>query len=88
LKQAQRGTFRRLANYLRVPFTILDFQADSRLLRTRIRKRLQQGGDASEATLAILSNQQASADPLTDEEQLLTLTIDAEKKAFSFADIT
>ncbi len=68
LKKADRDNFRRLGDRLRLPVTILDFQADIPLLRTRIRQRSRLGQDASEATLAVLEQQLASAEPLTEDE--------------------
>lgn len=68
LKRAQREQFRRLAERLRVPFQILDFPADEATLRKRLLQRKRQGGDASDATLAVLERQLRTQEPLSPDE--------------------
>jgi len=77
LKQEQRRQLRAVAERARVPFVILDLRAADGVLRERLRRRARQGGDASEADLAVLDHQLATREPLTGEEQNLALTIDA-----------
>ncbi len=76
LRKADRVRFRQLGDRLRVPVTILDFQAEIPMLRARIQQRSQHGKDASEATLAVLEQQLVSAEPLTNDEQPQAVTID------------
>ncbi|ADJ29490.1 AAA family ATPase [Nitrosococcus watsonii] len=76
LKQQQRQIFQDLANKLGIPFTILDFHCDPRLLPQRIRERQHKNQDASDADLAVLEHQQATHEPLTKAEQAITLAID------------
>ena len=81
LSKGKRDSFRQLADRLQLPFTILDFQAEIPLLRARIRQRIRESGDASEATLAVLEQQLATAEPLTDEELPCVTTIDTETES-------
>jgi hypothetical protein len=76
LQQVQRTSLRSLSERLGVPFAILDFAADEVVLRARIAERERAGGDASEATLAVLERQLQSREPLTDAEQALSWRID------------
>ncbi len=69
LEKTKRASFRKLAARLRIPFTILNFQAEIPVLRARIQQRIRDNRDASEATLAVLEQQLSKAEPLTDEEQ-------------------
>lgn len=73
LKQWQRDAFRQLAQRRAVPFLLLDCQAPPAVLRQRL---LARANDASEATLAVLEYQLATAEPLTAEEAASTLRID------------
>ena len=68
LRRSQRAKLRALADKLSVPFRIADFRADAATLRARVEQRGDRGGDASEATLAVLEHQQASQEPLDAEE--------------------
>jgi uncharacterized protein len=73
LTRTQRDLLRQTASQLGVPFAILDCSAPAAILRERIVVRIQKGGDASEATLDVLERQLATAEPLTVEEQRMTL---------------
>jgi aminoglycoside phosphotransferase family enzyme/predicted kinase len=77
LKQEQRRQLRAVADQARAPFVILDLRAEDGLLRERLRRRAQAGGDASEADLAVLEHQLATREPLTPAEQNQALVIDA-----------
>lgn len=76
LAQAQRAPFLALAQQLQLPLRILAFAAPEALLRERVQRRLQQGGDASEATLEVLQSQLARREPLTAQEEALAVRID------------
>lgn len=69
LKQSERDSFRWLANSLGVPFAIAEVRASDAMLRRRIAQRLQQGGDPSEADLAVLTFLRAVHEPLLPVEQ-------------------
>jgi aminoglycoside phosphotransferase family enzyme/predicted kinase len=69
LKRWQRDLLRATAGDLRVPFAIADCSAPAPALRERVARRHEHGGDASEATLDVLSNQLATEEPLGPDEQ-------------------
>ncbi len=68
LDRARREQARQLAQRHQVPFAILDFDLDRATLRERVRRRARQGGDASEADLAVLEAQFERAQPLGEDE--------------------
>lgn len=74
LQHTQRQRFAALACELSVPFHIADFQADEQTLRERILSRRRDGGDASDATLAVLNEQLRTADALTDDERRFVIS--------------
>jgi len=77
LQRRYRRMFRDLARGLEVQFTILDCQAPFAVLQQRIKNRLVRGNDASEANLAVLDQQLATADPLdsNDEKGLVSINV-------------
>lgn len=58
-------------------FLILDVQAPIPLLKERIGQRNAEGADPSDATLAVLTNQMAWAEPLGPHELNVSITVDA-----------
>jgi len=72
----QRDLFRQLADARAVDFRILDFAVAEATLRERIRQRAQQGGDASEADLAVLQHQLETQEPLAPDELGSVVTLD------------
>ncbi len=76
LCHSQRSDFRQLANDLRVPFLIVDCRAEAQELRRRVCDRARSANDASEATLAVLEHQLATAQPLKDEESPFAITVE------------
>jgi aminoglycoside phosphotransferase family enzyme/predicted kinase len=71
LQRWQRDLLKDVATGLHVPFVIADCSAPEPVLRERVAKRLEQGRDASEATIDVLESQLAHADPLSSEELAL-----------------
>lgn len=69
LKRSERDRFRAIAERRGLPFAILACEAPVETLRERIRARAAAGRDASEADLAVLARQLATADPLTPAEK-------------------
>ena len=69
LKRAERDQFRTLAAKLKMPFLILEFPADEATCRERIRRRMEERIDASEATEAVLEHQLQVSEPLAEEER-------------------
>lgn len=68
LKRRQRERLHRLAIALRIPFLIVMCTGSGATLRARVSERLQRGGDASEADLAVLEHQLTTLDPLGPDE--------------------
>lgn len=68
LKRWQRQMFREHAKQHGVPFAIVTFRAPDAELRARIAQRQSKGKDASEADLAVLEHQLATAEALTSDE--------------------
>ncbi len=77
IRRELRAQFRELAQQAGVPFCILAFEAPAAVLRQRIRQRLEQGGDASEADVQVLESQLQALEPLGPEEQDHALHIDS-----------
>jgi len=77
LKRQQRQLFHDLANQLGVPFVILHFYADEKLLRQWITERQELGNDASEATIEVLEHQLKTEQPLTETEADQIISIDS-----------
>ena len=73
---AQRSPFEVLAADECLPFLILEFSATPATLRERVAARPR---GASDADLAVLNNQLAHWQPLSAEEQALSLTVDTEQ---------
>jgi len=78
LQRAQREAFRALARSLAVPFRIACFTAPVEVLRARVAARQRQGGDASDAGLAVLERQLRSIEPLTPEELASSVCFDTQ----------
>ena len=78
LRAAQRARFRALAADLRVPFVIIDCDSPRTLLRDRIQRRRTAAGNVSDADLAVLDAQLATAVPLDEAEKAHSLTVGPE----------
>ncbi len=76
LARHQRAPFMALAAEQQLPFAILAFDAPVSVLQERVQRRLQQGGDASEATLEVLAAQLARREPLDAQEQVWAVRVD------------
>ena len=86
LRHSERVRMHAVAQALGVPFTVLHCRAGEQQLQARVQSRLAAGGDPSEAGLAVLEAQQRTAEPLTAQEQALTLTVNTDAP-WSAADI-
>jgi aminoglycoside phosphotransferase family enzyme/gluconate kinase len=78
LQRGYRDLFRRLAQQRGVPFKILHCVASDDELERRIRARQVEGGDASEADLAVLVSQRRSQESLGADEKPRVVTLDSE----------
>ncbi|HET7794102.1 MAG TPA: AAA family ATPase [Rhizobacter sp.] len=76
LQRAERETFRRLADELRLPFTVIRCTADVPTLRERVARRADEGVDPSEATTEVLEWQIRTQEAPEPAEQGWTLGID------------
>lgn len=74
LKQEPRHHFRDLAARCQAGFRILDFRADEETLRCRIRARMRDKKDASEADLAVLEEQIQDHEDLAEAEKPFVVT--------------
>jgi len=79
LQRWQRDLFRTLASDLGVPFVIVAFVARESVMRWRIERRAAEGGDASDADLAVLEHQLRTRQPLADDERADVVDYDAER---------
>jgi aminoglycoside phosphotransferase family enzyme/predicted kinase len=75
IKRDWRTGFHALADRLGLSFAILSFSAPQPELESRICQRLEQGQDASDATLEVLKSQQQNQEPLSEAERLLSIQI-------------
>lgn len=78
LKHAHREQARALAHRAGAIFTLLDCRASEAILQDRIRQRMQQGGDPSDATLDVLERQRHQQEPLQIDEQTTAIGLDME----------
>ena len=77
LRHADRLAAHAIALDSGADFLILDVQAPIPLLKERIGQRNAEGTDPSDATLAVLTNQMAWAEPLGPHELNVSITVDA-----------
>jgi len=68
LRRHERDDFRRLAQQMHAPFTVLHCDAPPEVLRERVRGRSERRDDASEAGLEVLDRQRDGAEPLQPDE--------------------
>ena len=76
LKTADRESAISIARDAELPCVLLQVTAGTHVMRDRIRQRLSQETDASEAGLEVLEYQLATAEPLTKEEQEIAISCD------------
>lgn len=81
LERWQRDDFRMVAARCAVPFCILSLRAGRATLERRICARSAAGGDASEATTAVLERQLASGEALQPDELAAAIEVDSELQA-------
>ena len=68
LRQAHRQPFQALAKELKLPFVILQFNAEEKQLHQWIKKRTQENKDASDATIEVMQQQLATVEPPSENE--------------------
>jgi len=69
LRRAEREEFRVLAHALGARYALIECTAAADVLRARVKRRMAQEADASDATTAVLENQLATHEPVADEER-------------------
>jgi aminoglycoside phosphotransferase family enzyme/predicted kinase len=79
LRRRERDLVARAAAVHGARFAILDCVAAPQTLRQRIAARAAAGGDASEATLAVLDLQLRTGEPLARTEQAAAVTVDTDE---------
>lgn len=77
LQKHTRKIFYRIAAEFKLPFVILDFQAQEALLKARVDQRCKRADDASEADIRVLEEQLRCQDPLDELETEHSIKIDA-----------
>ena len=75
-----REQFRQMAAQHQAPFFILDFHAESDVLRQRIRDRNAADNDASDADVAVLELQLSRQQPLQQDELASVIQVDTENQ--------
>ena len=73
LKQQQRQRFIELAKSISVPFRILHYTASPETLRQRVKNRMENEQDASDATLEVLEHQLINHEALTEENNVVEI---------------
>lgn len=81
LKASYRKVFLELAAARNTPCRILHFHAPEPLLFERVQKRYLKGCDASEADRAVLVSQLETMEPLSVEEEAISISIDTSEPA-------
>jgi aminoglycoside phosphotransferase family enzyme len=85
IRHNERERMRQLAHEHQVALIILDFPLAEDRLRQRLRKRAEEGERVSEANEEVLDYQLQRQEPLSPEEQELSLTITPETEAAAIA---
>lgn len=78
LHDSSRQQARDIADDCGVPFLILDCHAPDAVVAGWLAERQQEGVDPSDATLEVITAQQASRKPLTEEEQRGTIRVNTD----------
>lgn len=76
LKREQRDAAAKIAEATGAPFLILDCNAPQAVIAAWLAQRQADKNDPSDATLAIIEEQQATRDPLSAEELLLSKRVE------------
>lgn len=79
LLRAQRALLRDVATTTGVPIILINVSTPRPFLRARIAARAAHCEDPSEATLAVLDQQVATAEPIVAQEEIPVLTVDGRK---------
>ena len=80
LDRSRRQQFRDQCGAAGISVTILDLQAPRAVLESRIARRMERGNDASEANQSVLDYQVRTADELSKQELLNTVTVATDRQ--------
>ena len=75
IRERSRQSYLKIADKLNIEARIIACECDPQLMTERLIQRQQQGLDPSDATPAVMLDQQLNQQPLTDAEQALTYLI-------------
>ena len=78
LHRQVRNDFQDLAQRVEVPFTIINCVADEGKIRERLKTRESDGRSVSEAGVAIMEQQLAQREPLSEQELQLATEVNSE----------
>lgn len=76
LSKIHRNRFLDIAKTMNIPFKILNCIVPKNIMETRINNRLQEKKDASDATIDVLNMQIKTAEPLTEEELKMAVSVE------------
>lgn len=78
INRRTRHGFIELAQSLNIPVRIISCSCKQHLIEARLQRRNEEGLDPSDADVAIMHAQRATAQPLTSDEKMLALPVDTE----------
>ena len=78
IRKRTRSNYIGLAESLGIPVRIISCSCKLHLIEARLARRLADGKDPSDADIDVMHQQLTSGQPLTPEEQMLTLPVDTE----------
>ncbi|WP_315853623.1 bifunctional aminoglycoside phosphotransferase/ATP-binding protein [Marinobacterium arenosum] len=78
IRRRSRLSYAEMAHQLRVPMRILSCSCDPQVLEQRLEERTRQGGDPSDADVAIMQSQLENLQPLGEDELPYSYTLDSE----------
>lgn len=78
IRQRTRQSYIDLAEKLDIPIRIINCQCEQKLIEARLKRRAAEGNDASDADVSVMLEQQAHQQPLTVEEQAITVTVETD----------
>jgi predicted kinase len=76
IRQRTRNAYVELAKNLGIPVRIISCHCELNLIEARLKRREAEGRDPSDADVSVMREQMKVQQPLTSEEQLITLPVD------------
>lgn len=78
IRQRARQPYLELAAELNMPIRIISCLCEQKLIEARLKRRSQEGGDASDADIDVMQGQLGYQQPLNEEENNLSLRVDTD----------